>query len=140
MSYNFHFELQEALFEGIGDDAIMYAFRDKKTQLLVGYDGYDTTFSRGISAFIKEHELLENFNTKLITKTHPEILKMLNDLPVNDKIWNELGGFANLEIIRLNVQVTGEAYTPGALLNMFNNQDLEVDYNIGIDYSEDGTP
>ena len=115
----------ELLEDGICDSTVLYAFRDKKTQLLVGYDGYDTDFYRGISAFLREHEIVSELNKKLVTKTHPEILALLTDVGMNDKQWKDLGGFINLEVVRLNIEVTGDAYHPVALLNLINNDDID---------------
>lgn len=118
----------ELLEEGVYDSEIRYAFRNKTNGLYVGYDGFDTDFKRGISAFIREQELVPEFNKKLITKSHPEIIQLLTNSGMQSKEWNELGGFKNLEIVRFEIALDGKIYTPLNLLNLILASENEEDY------------
>lgn len=121
----------ELLEEGVYDSEVLYAFRNKNSGLFVGYDGYDTDFKRGISDFIKEKDLVSEFNKKLITRTHQEIVDLLTNKGMKSKEWDELGGFKALEIVHLEVAIDGRVYTP---LNLFNliiaseRDENEIDY------------
>lgn len=118
----------EDYLEEISCSGIYYAFRNKKTQLYVGYDGFDTDFARGISAFIHEYELVSEFNKKLITKTSLEVVDLLTTHPMSSKEWTQLGGFNNLEIVRLEFHVDGTKFTPSELLNLFMSSDTDPDF------------
>lgn len=123
----------ELLEEGVYDSEVLYAFRNKNSGLFVGYDGYDTDFKRGISDFIKEKDLVAEFNKKLITRTHQEIVDLLTNKGMKSKDWDDLGGFKSLEIVRLEVAIDGRVYTPLNLLNLIiaaerGDDENEVDY------------
>lgn len=117
--------------DGVHDTEIVYAFRNKSSGLYVGYDGYDTDFKRGISDFIKERDLVTEFNKKLITRTHDEIIDLLTNKGMKSKEWDELGGFKTLEIVRMEVAIEGRVYTPLNLLNLIlvaDRDENEIDY------------
>jgi hypothetical protein len=117
--------------DGVHDTEIVYAFRNKSSGLYVGYDGYDTDFKRGISDFIKERDLVMEFNKKLITRTHDEIIDLLTNKGMKSKEWDELGGFKTLEIVRMEVAIEGRVYTPLNLLNLIlaaDRDENEIDY------------
>ena len=110
---------------------VLYAFRNKNSGFFVGYDGYDTDFKRGISDFIKEKDLISEFNKKLITRTHDEIIDLLTNKGLKSKEWDELGGFKVLEIVQLKVAIDGKVYTPLNLLNLIlaaDRDENEIDY------------
>jgi len=118
----------DMLNEELCDIGIYYAFRDKKTQRYIGYDGYDTDFAKGLSPIIEEYEITIEFNKRLFTKTHPEIVEMLTNEPMGSKAWNQLGGIAKIEIVRLEISVEGQVFTPSALLNLISSEDTDIDY------------
>lgn len=120
-----HLELAE---EGIRDENTVYVFRNKTEGLYVGYDGYDTDFYKGTSAFIREQELTNEYNKKLYAVTHATIIDMLTKKKEYDKLWGRLGGFDNLEIVKLNVVADGTVYDPIELLNLVMNEEQEIDY------------
>lgn len=103
----------------------VYLLRDKKTGLYVGYDGYDTDFSKGISAFIAEAEILKTFNKQLIHHSLEEIEALLK-VPA-DKRWVKYGGYDNLDVIRMDVMLDGEAFSPSDLAHVLTIERLEAE-------------
>lgn len=99
------------------DTEVLYAFVDRKTGLFVGYDGYDTDFSKGVSAFISQEDLIKNFNQKLITKTHSEIVELLTTKSMFATEWKRLGGFDTLLIVRVDIEFNGKIFEPLTLVN-----------------------
>lgn len=120
--------VQFELEDGIRDELTVYAFRNKKEGLYVGYDGFDTDFSKGMSPFIREHELTNEYNKALYAVTHSEIVDMLTKRADHTKLWDRLGGFDNLDIIKLNIIADGTVYSPIDLLNLVMNEEHEIDY------------
>ena len=118
----------ELIDDELCDTGIYYIFRDKRTHLYVGYDGFDTDFVKGISAFIKHHEIVEEFNKKLVIKTHPEIINLLTTQTMGSKEWKQLGGINNIEIVRLELITEGRVFTPSGLLNLISRDDTDIDY------------
>ena len=115
--------------EEIGDAGVYYAFRDKKTKLYLGYDGFDTDFAKGISPFIHEYQLVSEFNKRLLTKTNLEIIDLLTIQTMGSKEWQQLGGVNAIDIVRLGIQVDGTIFTPTQLLDLFMNTEQELDFD-----------
>lgn len=107
--------------DSISNFEVQYAFRDKRTYLYVGYDGYDTDFSKGISAFIEEKNLISELNRTLITKTRQGLAQQ------QKQEWDKLGGFDNLDIVKLEVLVEGSLFSPSDLYRLVSGADLELD-------------
>jgi len=103
----------------------VYLFRDKKTGLYVGYDGYDTDFSRGISAFISEADIIPKFNKELIHHSLEETEDLLKS--PNDKRWVKYGGIDNLDIIRMDIMLDGEAFSASDLAHILTIERLEAE-------------
>lgn len=109
----------------------VYAFRDINTKLYVGYDGFDTDFYKGVSAFIQSYQLPSEINGRLITKTLSE-LKQLLTTP-SDKLWDRMGGMKTLEVVKLELGVSQEPITPNSLMNLLKQQesfDFEEKYEL----------
>lgn len=102
-------------------DVDVYAFRDVNTKLFVGYDGYDTDFYKGVSAFIQSYQLPSEVNSRLITKSLSE-LKQLLTTP-SDKLWDRMGGMKTLEVVKVQIGISLEPITPNSLMNLLNQQE-----------------
>lgn len=109
--------------QAVTQETEVYIFRDTATGLYIGYDGYDTTFAKGISPCVKESELLQALNVKLISATSDEMFEMLRD--PSDKRWAKYGGHDKLEIIRLDLMIDGYAFSPGDLAHIITIEQLE---------------
>src|ERR1035437_2934647 len=107
---------------------VYYAFRNKRTQLYIGYDGFDTDFARGISPIIKELDIIAEFNKRLLIKTRLEIIDMLVNQPMGSKVWTQLGGIASVEIVRFEMTAEGTVFTPSDLVRLVSSEETEVDY------------
>ena len=108
-------------------EVLYYSFRDRTSGLYVGYDGYDTDFKRGISAFITEDQLFTEFNRKLIIKTHDEIEELLTKRSMFDREWRDLGGFDHLEIVCMSFDLEARAFDPLELLQLLNEDATDDD-------------
>lgn len=133
-------ELAPQCIEGIAEVFIM---RDRKTGLYVGYDGYDTDFSKGISAFIQQTELFERLNKELIHHTLEEMESLLRT--PNDKLWKKYGGYENLDIIRVDLMIQAEAFSPKdlseiLLLERLEDEDFDADAQLQLNLSHDENP
>ena len=119
----------ELQLELVLDTGVYFGFRDKKSQLYLGYDGFDTDFAKGISPCIQHTELISEFNKKLITKSHLEIVDLLTSQSMGSKEWKQIGGIANIEIIRLEMATEGLIFSPSQLLSVFMSEDTdEIDF------------
>lgn len=120
----FEFKLED----GIRDELDVYAFRNKKEGLYVGYDGYDTDFYKGLSPIVREHQLTNEYNKTLYTVNHADLVNMLTKRAEHAKLWERIGGFDNVEIVRLNLVMDGTVYSPIDFLNLVMNEEQEIDY------------
>lgn len=109
--------------DNISNFKVLYAFRDKRTELYIGYDGYDTDFSRGISACIEQKNLISEINRSLITKSHLEVVYLLVNHVKQE--WDKLGGFNNLDIVKLEVLIDGAVFSPADLLGLVSRVDSD---------------
>lgn len=100
----------ELLEEGLCMNGVCYAFRDKATQMYLGYDGFDTDFAKGISPIIHEQEVVDELNKRLLTKTHDEIIDLLTAKTMSSKAWKELGGITKVDIVRLDIEAEGHVF------------------------------
>jgi len=103
----------------------VFIFRDKKTGLYVGYDGYDTDFSKGISAFILEDDILNAFNKELIHYNLQAIEEMLSNSA--DKMWSKVGGVNKVDIVRMDIMIDGEAFSAADLMHVLTIEKLEAE-------------
>jgi len=117
-------ELAPQCIEGIAE---LFIMRDKRTGLYVGYDGYDTDFSKGISAFISQAELFDRLNKELIYHTLEE-MEILLRCP-EDKVWVKYGGYDNLDIIRVDLLLQAEAFSPSDISQILLLERLESEVN-----------
>lgn len=101
-----------------------YLFRCPTTGLYVGYDGYDTSFKRGISPCVRELELFSELNKKLICLSRTEVQKMLSDS--TDKRWGQFGG-PSVEIVRVDLMMSGQAFTASDLAHVITAEDEDAE-------------
>jgi hypothetical protein len=104
----------------------LYALRDRISSLYVGYDGFDTDFSKGISAFIAEEETLDTLNVHLLTLTEQQIIDLLRK-DAKDPEWKRLGDKDRLEVVRLSFTLKPEVCDPLVLLGEKSDFNFELD-------------
>ena len=112
--------------ETVYDSAVFYAFRNKNSGRFVGYDGYDTTFSRGMSDIVEDNHVLDELNKKLVVRNHEEIVSLLTKPSLAE--WKSLGGFDNIEVVRFEIEGEGVVFSPDDLLSLIAREDTKDDY------------
>jgi hypothetical protein len=86
---------------------------------------------------VQELEIFNELNKKLICLSREEIHKMLKDS--TDKRWKQVGG-ESVEIIRLDLMLSGQAFTASDLAQVIEIEDADAEDADDDDAKEEFAP